>query len=104
MQSFTLKDNRFVVHNSVQAKGRDAIVHAVLDQACPRDGQGQPDEENWALPFDPRDVKAKDMAAEVEAIEDLETLGFLRAMELRRTAREAITARIDEVMGDDEEG
>lgn len=103
MQTFVLKDAEITVPNEAQAKGRDAVVHHVLDRACPRDGQGQPQEEDWVLPFDPRDVKADEMGERVEEIEDLEVLGFLRAMELRVTAKKAITARIDEVLGDDEE-
>lgn len=103
MQTFTLKDRRFVVPTAVQAKGRDAVVHAVLDQACPRDGQGNPVEDDWALPFDPRDVKVDDFPDRAKEIDDPEVLGFLRAMELRATAKKAITARIDEVLGDDDE-
>lgn len=103
MQTFVLKGNEITVPNETQAKGRDSVAHHVLDEACPRDGQGQPQEEDWILPFDPRDVNADDMEGRVEEIEDLEVLGFLRAMELRVTAKKAITARIEEVLGDDEE-
>lgn len=104
MVKYSLKGDNLIVPTEVESGGREATRECLLDQACPRDDEGEP-EGDWLLPFDPRDLTAEEIGESVQTIDDLEILGFLRATEAlggRKTAREAIEARVDDLRSDDD--
>lgn len=103
MIRYLIGEETVEVPTEVAAKGLDSVRNHVLDRACPTGNGDEPLEEaDWLLPFDPRNVNADEMEAQVADLDDLQVLGNLRALEGRTTARRAIEERIDEVLNREE--
>jgi len=76
------------VPDALVAEGGERYHDYVLDQACPTDDGGEPIEDGWLLPFDPREHKATKVNEMLDAIEDPEIRGFIRAHDHRKTVRQ----------------
>lgn len=82
-----LAGERIKVPDALVAEGGTRYRDYLLDQACPRDDAGDPIEEGWLLPFDPRDHTAEEVNELLDEIEDPEITGFIRATDERKTVR-----------------
>lgn len=83
-----LGDRRIKVPDALVAEGGDRYRDYLLEQACPRDDEGEPIAEGWLLPFDPREYTVSEVNEMLDAVGDPEITGFIRAADRRKTVRQ----------------